>query len=94
MFHKFFKPLLSSLRNNQETIKNIGPWFILMAVHAYYYPGVCRKLMEHEMLLFHDQLYNQLTEKEKLAIKQDPKKEQAFREECVSSFKFLNGPPV
>ncbi|MDP3561302.1 MAG: hypothetical protein Q8R83_03890 [Legionellaceae bacterium] len=88
MFHQFFKQSLKTLKSNPRLIENtVGGLGI--AVSVYHYPESSRKWTQHHMTMF----YNRLSEEEKLALKQDPKKEQKFIEECKDRLRLIIGPP-
>lgn len=88
MFHQFFKQSLITLKANQRLIENTVYGFGVTGC-AYYYPESSRKWTQSHMTLF----YNRLSEKEKQALKQDPKKEQEFIEECKDKLRLIIGPP-
>ena len=88
MFNRFFKQSLDKLKPHQKLIETAA-FGVVAAYSIYNYPKDQEKWVKSHITLF----YNQLSEKEKEAIKRDPQKEKEFIEDCESRMRLIIGPP-
>ena len=88
MFNRFFKQSLDKLKPHQKLIET-AVYGLVAASSIYNYPKSQEKWVKLHMTLF----YNELSEKEKEAIKRDPQKEKEFVQDCKDRIRLIIGPP-
>lgn len=87
-FTLFFRKSYDKLKKNPNIIEH-AVCGIGVAASIYHYPESSKQWTQSHMTLF----YNQLSDKDKLAITQDPQKKEEFLADCRGRLRLTIGPP-